>query len=445
MQCWQDIRKLLFKVSFIFLCLFVSAAKSDESSYAHGVNTLATSTNGNIGYAYDANSNLSGAKSSTTGGYDQSFDYDVLNRLSNVYQGQEGVDPNAYGISAYGYDAVGNMTGSGYANGVGHSYQYTALNRLIDLTAGKMNSTTGSIDAVQQRYGYTLNLAGHRTQITEHSGRVINHVFDKLYRLKSEAITGDTATAQNGIISYTHDKVGNRLSRISSVSAVADSAHNYSNNDWLDGDTVDSNGNTVTSPIAHLADHTGTYTDTYDFRNKLIRRIYTGGNAVDLSYDADGNRVSKIVLDGALGLREHHYLVDTNNHTGYAQVVEEKNASGNLLRANFYGHDLVKTDFVTEGYERYYQYDGLGSVRALSDENGDLTDEYTYDAFGILIGFRKRNELNGLLESLPTKDLSQHTPNQYLYTGEQWDSDLGMYFLRARYLCSVMGSRGLPS
>ena len=49
------------------------------------------------------------------------------------------------------------------------------------------------------------------------------------------------------------------------------------------------------------------------------------------AYDADGNCVSKVVLDGALGLREHHYLVDTNNHTGYSQVVEEKDTSGNLL------------------------------------------------------------------------------------------------------------------
>ena len=56
------------------------------------------------------------AKSDTPGGYNQSFDYDVLNRLSTAYQGQEGNDPQAFGISSYGYDAVGNMIGSGYAN-----------------------------------------------------------------------------------------------------------------------------------------------------------------------------------------------------------------------------------------------------------------------------------------------------------------------------------------
>lgn len=30
----------------------------------------------------------------------------------------------------------------------------------------------------------------------------------------------------------------------------------------------------------------------------------------------------------------------------------------------------------------YYQYDGLGSVRGLSDSNGDTVNAYSYDAFG---------------------------------------------------------------
>ncbi|MGJ8661936.1 MAG: RHS repeat-associated core domain-containing protein, partial [Bacteroidota bacterium] len=163
---------------------------------------------------------------------------------------------------------------------------------------------------------------------------------------------------------------------------------------------------------------TGTISDVYDFRNKLIRRSFVGGKTILLSYDADGNRVSKQVLDTASATfseREHHYLVDTNNHTGYAQVVEERDGSGFLTRVNHYGHDLVATDYITEGYQRYYQYDGLGSVRALSDGSGDITDTYTYDAFGL--------ELS----------TTGTTANQYRYTGEQWDADLGMYFLRARY------------
>jgi RHS repeat-associated protein len=55
-------------------------------------------------------------------------------------------------------------------------------------------------------------------------------------------------------------------------------------------------------------------------------------------------------------------------------------------------------------------------VRFLTDGAGTVTDTYDYDAFGNLVS------------------QTGSTPNNYLYAGEQWDSDLGMYFLRARYL-----------
>jgi len=44
-----------------------------------------------------------------------------------------------------------------------------------------------------------------------------------------------------------------------------------------------------------------------------------------------------------------------------------------------------------------------------------MTDTYDYDAFG--------NPISRTCS----------TPNLYLFTGEQYDPDLGLYFLRARY------------
>src|SRR5207248_2530142 len=78
-------------------------------------------------------------------------------------------------------------------------------------------------------------------------------------------------------------------------------------------------------------------------------------------------------------------------------------------------HDLI-SQRQQNGMVSYYGHDGHGNVRFLSDVNGAITDTYTYDAFGILIAS------------------SGSTPNNYRYCGEQWDSDLGLYYLRARYL-----------
>jgi RHS repeat-associated protein len=60
--------------------------------------------------------------------------------------------------------------------------------------------------------------------------------------------------------------------------------------------------------------------------------------------------------------------------------------------------------------------DGLGSTRALTDSNGLVSDRYAYEAFGEII-----------------KQLG-NTKNLYLFAGEQRDPNLGLDYLRARYL-----------
>ena len=69
----------------------------------------------------------------------------------------------------------------------------------------------------------------------------------------------------------------------------------------------------------------------------------------------------------------------------------------------------------------FYVYDGAGSVRQLTNSAGVVTDEYEYDAYGN--SFTKQGT----------------TPNNYLYRGEQYDPDLGLYYLRARYYNPATG------
>jgi RHS repeat-associated protein len=69
----------------------------------------------------------------------------------------------------------------------------------------------------------------------------------------------------------------------------------------------------------------------------------------------------------------------------------------------------------------FYGYDGMGNVRQLTNSAGVVTDEYEYDAYGN--SFTKTGS----------------TPNSYLYRGEQFDSDLGLYYLRARYYNPASG------
>jgi hypothetical protein len=80
------------------------------------------------------------------------------------------------------------------------------------------------------------------------------------------------------------------------------------------------------------------------------------------------------------------YLVDTNNLTGYTQVVDEL-VNGSVIRSYSYGHERIVQRQLLGGQWRtsYYGYDGHGSVRLLTDSMGTITDSYTYDAFANLI------------------------------------------------------------
>jgi RHS repeat-associated protein len=67
------------------------------------------------------------------------------------------------------------------------------------------------------------------------------------------------------------------------------------------------------------------------------------------------------------------------------------------------------------GGVHYYVADGQGSIRALTDTAGTITDTYFYTAFG---------------EELAKTGT---TENEFRYVGEQWDPNAGFYYLRARW------------
>ena len=100
----------------------------------------------------------------------------------------------------------------------------------------------------------------------------------------------------------------------------------------------------------------------------------------------------------------------------YAQVLEEEHLSGGLSAVTSYVYDDALISSTIDGaLTQYYHMDGLGSVRGLSDSVGVMADQYSYDAYGMLL------------------DSSGASANPYRYRSEQYDSDLESYYLRARY------------
>ncbi len=357
------------------------------------VKTKAT-PQGTLTYTHHANGLVASVVSSNANGVDIGYAYDSLNRLQTVTDNR--LAPN--GTTSYTWDDAGSVATMTYANGVVHTFTPDVMDRMSNVAVTKSGTTLAS-------HGYTFGFTGNKLTETSNNGRNVAWAYDAVYRLISETVTGDPVPAQNGAISYSLDAVANRLSRSSTIAVIPSTTNTFDANDQISSDTFDANGNTLAS---------GGHTYGYDFLDRLSS--YDSG-AVTMVYDGDGNRVGKTV--GGVTTK---YLLDDLTPTGYAQVSEEL-VGGSVARR--YTHGLIRasqTQLVGANWAtHYYGYDGGLHVRALTDVTGSTTDSYLYDAFG--------------LQSLAVGS----TSNLYLYRGEQYESALQMYYLRARWYSPVGG------
>jgi RHS repeat-associated protein len=351
-----------------------------------------------IEYSYDAANNRTAVKVPSG---QTSYSFDEQNRLKTV------TDPQA-GVTTYSYDLAGNLIKTTLANGTTETREYDLLNRLLYV---QNSNSSGVINS----FRYSLDKVGNRLSVVEQDGsstplttsRTVNYDYDALYRLLKEEIISDTTRT----ISYSYDVVSNRLTRNDSLEG--NTGYEYDGNDRLLKEvtngvtttyTYDNNGNTLTKTV-------GTAKTTYewDIENRLVGADTDGDGVNDVTneYDGDGIRIRQTVAG-----EETRFLVDKNRD--YAQVLEEYTPSKIIKASYIYGHDLISQLRNTE--RSFYHVDGLGSTRALTDINGLLTDAYAYEAFGEMI-----------------KQLG-NTQNSYLFAGEQRDPNLGLDYLRARYL-----------
>jgi outer membrane lipoprotein-sorting protein len=180
--------------------------------------------------------------------------------------------------------------------------------------------------------------------------------------------------------------VGNRLTKTDDGYTVN---YTYDKNNRLisEGENIyiyDNNGNTTSKKNAKE-----TISYIYGYNNRLISVVTTnqeGTSTVEYIYDADGIRVGKIVD----GTKVSRYTVDRN--TDYAKVLEERDENGGLVVSYVHGDDLISQK--RGNVKSYYHYDGLGSTRALTYSSGEITDTYTYDAFGNLLIRREIRKMN---------------------------------------------------
>ncbi|MBR5236910.1 MAG: hypothetical protein IKW06_06045 [Clostridia bacterium] len=318
-------------------------------------------------YTYNDMGNL--ASMTSPGGLQRTYVRDELERLSAIQ-----VDNKNFVYEYYGDGLIKKLT---YPGGMTTEYTYDNANRLQTMVTKK--GTT-----VLKTYSYTYDGVGNILTVSGSENKV--YTYDDLYRLKTVKENGVTTA-------YSYD---NRNNLISETRPGYSKTYEYSGDNRLykvtENDIVttyeyDLNGNL----IKRGDDEFG-----YDVIDKLI---YAKVNGVVTTYEvgADNLRMSK-TTEGTTTT----YQLDENGN-----VICENN---NEIIA---GHKPLAKKI--DGTYYYYVYNGHGDVVLVVNENGNVQNSYTYDAWGKVL------------------NQSETVDNSLLYAGEYFDEETGLIYLRNRY------------
>ncbi|MCP4216348.1 MAG: hypothetical protein GY765_16990, partial [bacterium] len=216
-----------------------------------------------------------------------------------------------------------------------------------------------------------------------------------------------------------YDKVDNLLSLVKSTGTIipeidtaGDAAknHQYSRfDDWAL--TYDKNGNTTQK---------GTQKFYYNYRNQMVRAVENESTTAEYKYDVMGRRIEKTV-----GSDTTRYF-----YSGH-QVIEERDVSDAILKQFIYGtgiDELLMTAVYDEGVATpYYMHSNrIGSITAVTDENGNVVERISYEAFGEhTITDYKTDPGN------PTIVDNSVIGNEILFQGRRYDKETNLYYYRA--------------
>jgi RHS repeat-associated protein len=312
-------------------------------------------------------------------------------------------------ITTYDYDSGGRRTGLTYPNGVYTTYLYDNENNLSDLAHYKAS------DELIMGFVYNYDLNGNRISVEERYATgtfTTNYGYNSLNNLMSaETSWGDTSQ-------YTYDNVGNRSSLVKNGITTL---YSYDADDRMlsEGMTTyafDNNGNMVLK-----TDPAGTTHYSYDAENRLVHVVLLPANdTITYQYAASGERIGKKASPAELfGLNCYFCPVCCNY---YCEISEGYDDYGNVQYAFTQGqqHD-EHLGLMMGGSSYYYLSDGLGSVRALVDDQADVVQSYEYDPFGVI------TYAYGSVE------------NPYRFTGREYEDQLAQYYYRARYYDPASG------
>lgn len=290
------------------------------------------------------------------------------------------------------YNAAGQKTTQGYANGITTTYGYNENGWLSSIVADH------DIMNLQMTYDPIGNMTERKDMLD--NARTESYGYDVISQLTSFK-RGTTVDK-----SYQFDLLGNRVKVLENGIATNYTSNNVNAYTSITGGLsftpqYDDNGNM-------LNDDKHTY--AYDYNNKLVSVDQTVGT---YKYDALGRRIAK---NNTL----FYYVTD--------QMIEE--VTNGVITSYLNGNTLDDALQIIKGESKYYYHtNNLGSVIALSDEEGQLLESVDYDVYGMPSFTDAKGK--GLAGS--------SIGNTILFTGREYDYEVGIYYFRNRFQHPSLG------
>jgi RHS repeat-associated protein len=347
-----------------------------------------------ISYTYDANRNVTQTIWPDSG---EIMDYTYTNRNQLKTWTWDGGSP----IATWTYDVNGNVSSRDSAS----TYTYDALDRVTGITHTIGTST--------HTFDYDYDSVGNRkwTKRDGGNGDAFGYdLADQVTALKLDIANPDTAGAGSQTIVY--DANGNRTSFAPyGTTDTYGAVNNLNQYPTRNGNTAtyDNNGNMTTGFDGSLY--------SYDAQNRLTS-VTKNGTTETFKYDAL-NRIVSRTINGAT-----YY----NVWDGWNLIITYDSAN-HWQHAYFHGPDGMFLDYNVAPFifETCY-HDASGSTTHIAN-GSTLLEWYRYDLDGTPIIYDGNNNPR----------TSSAYDARYLFTGQQWDKDLGLYDLRNRFYSPDIG------
>lgn len=370
------------KYSYDGISRMLSAVNKDATvnfTYDRAGRLLSETLNGKVtGYSYDV---AAGKRTLTyPSGMKVVEQLNARDLITSILQ-------NGDEVVTMDYNAAGQKTSQGYANGITTTYGYNENGWLSSIVADH------DIMNLQMTYDPTGNMTERKDMLDE--ARTESYGYDVISQLTSFK-RGTTVDK-----SYEFDLLGNRIRTLENGVATNYTSNNVNAYTAITGGLnftpqYDDNGNMLNDDK---------HTFAYDYNNKLVSVDQTVGT---YKYDALGRRIAK---NNTL----FYYVGD--------QMVEEVNKGGTT--SYLYGNEIDEALQMKKGADVfYYHSNNIGSSVVLSNNNGIAEEYIGYDAYGRPQFYNKEGVL---IEKSKIN-------NSILFSGREFDSECGLYNFRSRAL-----------